>query len=71
MHIFKFATTLTLSVSVLEGLSEDNGFPKAVATTLNRPKKDLHQGGKLNVLSLISLLLCSRLLERKILSKLN
>ena len=52
MYIFKFATTLTLSV-LLEGLSEDNGFPKAVATTLNRPKKDLHQGGKLNVLSLI------------------
>lgn len=48
MHIFKFATTLTLSV-LLEGLSEDNGFPKALATTLNRPKKDLHQGGKLNV----------------------
>lgn len=53
MHIFKFATTLTLSVSVLEGLSENNAFPKAVATRLNRPKKDLHQGGKLNVLSLI------------------
>ena len=40
VYIFKFATTLTLSV-LLEGLSEDNGFRKAVATTLNRPKKDL------------------------------
>ncbi|KAM7441289.1 hypothetical protein ABFA07_009582 [Porites harrisoni] len=50
VHIFKFATTLTLSVSVLEGLSENNAFPKAVATTLNRPKKDLHQGEKFKLM---------------------